>query len=132
MRATTTGVRLSRHYLKAMIDANCGRVVFISSESAVNPAPEMAHYSATKLMQLSISRSLAELTKGTRVTVNAILPGSTKTDGVVFDVGWVGRIHCYYNAGGRRLLFQNSRSATPGRSIRNTAWPSSMQRSPAV
>lgn len=77
-----SGVRLSRHYLKAMIDANRGRVVFISSESAVNPAPEMAHYSATKLMQLSISRSLAELTKGTKVTVNAILPGSTKTDGV--------------------------------------------------
>lgn len=77
-----SGVRLARHYLKAMLAANRGRVVFISSESAVNPAPEMAHYSATKLMQLSISRSLAELTKGTGVTVNAILPGSTKTDGV--------------------------------------------------
>ncbi len=77
-----SGVRLARHYLKEMLAADRGRVVFISSESAVNPAPEMAHYSATKLMQLSISRSLAELTKGTRVTVNAILPGSTKTDGV--------------------------------------------------
>ncbi len=77
-----SGVRLSRHYLKGMLSRNSGRIVFISSESAMNPAPEMAHYSATKLMQLSVSRGLAELTKGTNVTVNAILPGSTKTDGV--------------------------------------------------
>jgi 3-oxoacyl-[acyl-carrier protein] reductase len=77
-----SGVRLSRHYLRRMLDADAGRIVFISSESGINPAPEMAHYSATKTMQLAISRSLAELTKGTRVTVNAVLPGSTKTDGV--------------------------------------------------
>lgn len=77
-----SGVRLSRHYLKLMLARNAGRVVFISSESAINPAPEMAHYSATKTMQLAISRSLAELTKGTQVTVNAVLPGSTKTEGV--------------------------------------------------
>ena len=77
-----SGVRLSRHYLKKMLARNYGRIVFISSESAINPAPEMAHYSATKTMQLSLSRSLAELTKGTKVTVNAILPGSTKTAGV--------------------------------------------------
>lgn len=77
-----SGVRLSRHYLKGMLAHNDGRIVFISSESAINPAPEMAHYSATKTMQLSISRSLAELTKGTNVTINAILPGSTKTEGV--------------------------------------------------
>ncbi len=77
-----SGVRLSRHYLKRMLAKNSGRIVFISTESAINPAPEMAHYSATKLMQLSVSRSLAELTKGTNVTVNAILPGSTKTAGV--------------------------------------------------
>ena len=77
-----SGVRLSRHYLKRMLEKNTGRVIFISSESGVSPAPEMAHYSATKAMQLSISRSLAELTKGTAVTVNTIMPGSTKTDGV--------------------------------------------------
>ncbi len=75
-------VRLSRHYLKRMLSRNSGRIVFISSESAINPAPEMAHYSATKLMQLSVSRGLAELTKGKNVTVNAIMPGSTKTAGV--------------------------------------------------
>jgi len=77
-----SGVRLSRHYLKEMLSRNSGRIVFISSESAINPAPEMAHYSATKLMQLSVSRGLAELTKGTNVTVNSIMPGSTKTAGV--------------------------------------------------
>lgn len=77
-----SGVRLSRHYLKRMLSKNSGRILFISSESAINPAPEMAHYSATKLMQLSFSRSLAELTKGTDVTVNSIMPGSTKTVGV--------------------------------------------------
>jgi 3-oxoacyl-[acyl-carrier protein] reductase len=77
-----SGVRLSRYYLKKMLSRNSGRIIFISSESAINPAPEMAHYSSTKLMQLSVSRSLAELTKGTNVTVNSIMPGSTKTAGV--------------------------------------------------
>lgn len=77
-----SGVRLSRHYLKKMLEKNAGRILFISSESAISPAPEMAHYSATKTMQLSLSRSLAELTKGTSVTVNTIMPGSTKTPGV--------------------------------------------------
>lgn len=77
-----SGVRLARHYLQKMIDSGFGRMIFISSESGLTPAPEMAHYSATKTMQLSISRSLAELTKGSQVTVNTILPGSTKTEGV--------------------------------------------------
>lgn len=77
-----SGVRLSRHYLAGMLKRNEGRIIFISSESGVSPAPEMAHYSATKTMQLSISRSLAELTKGTAVTVNSVLPGSTMTDSV--------------------------------------------------
>lgn len=77
-----SGVRLARHYLKGMLERNRGRIIFISSESGVSPAPEMAHYSATKTMQLSISRSLAELTKGTAVTVNTVLPGSTMTESV--------------------------------------------------
>jgi 3-oxoacyl-[acyl-carrier protein] reductase len=77
-----SGVRLARHYLKAMLARNSGRIVFIASEAAISPSPEMAHYSATKTMQLSLSRSLAELTKGTAVTVNTVMPGSTKTEGV--------------------------------------------------
>lgn len=77
-----SGVRLSRYYLKKMLESGSGRVIFIASEAAISPSPEMAHYSATKTMQLSISRSLAELTKGTQVTVNTVMPGSTKTEGV--------------------------------------------------
>ncbi len=77
-----SGVRLSRHYLQSMIAQKSGRVIFISSESGVSPSPEMPHYAATKTMQLSISRSLAELTKGTAVTVNTVMPGSTLTEGV--------------------------------------------------
>jgi 3-oxoacyl-[acyl-carrier protein] reductase len=82
-----SGVRLSRHYLKGMLERGEGRVIFIASESSVSPAPEMAHYSATKTMQLGISRSLAELTKNSRVTVNSVLAGSTHTEGVEKFVG---------------------------------------------
>ena len=78
-----SSVRLSRHYLQKMLQRKRGRILFISSESAISPAPEMAHYSATKAMQLSIARSLAELTKGTEVTVNSLLPGSTRTESVM-------------------------------------------------
>jgi 3-oxoacyl-[acyl-carrier protein] reductase len=81
-----SGVRLSRHFLKGMIERNEGRVIFVSSESAINPASEMAHYSATKMMQLAVSRSLAELTKGTNVTVNAVLPGPVNTPGTAIFV----------------------------------------------
>ena len=77
-----SGVRLTRSYLKKMIERKEGRVIFIASEAAIIPSQEMAHYSATKTMQLSLSRSLAELTTGTNVTVNTIMPGSTLTEGV--------------------------------------------------
>ncbi|TVY03084.1 SDR family NAD(P)-dependent oxidoreductase [Cohnella terricola] len=77
-----SGVRLSRHYLSRMIQKKEGRVIFIASEAAIMPSQEMAHYSATKTMQLSISRSLAELAKGTNITVNTVMPGSTLTEGV--------------------------------------------------
>lgn len=77
-----SGVRLSRHFIGPMLARSRGRIVFIASEAAVSPAQELPHYSATKTMELSISRTLAELTKGTGVTVNAVLPGSTRTDGV--------------------------------------------------
>lgn len=77
-----SGVRLTRWYLNQMIEKREGRVIFIASEAAIMPSQEMAHYSATKTMQLSLSRSLAELTKETKVTVNTIMPGSTLTEGV--------------------------------------------------
>ncbi|MFP7477257.1 SDR family NAD(P)-dependent oxidoreductase [Terribacillus saccharophilus] len=77
-----SGIRLTRSYAKSMLERKEGRVIFIASEAAVMPSQEMAHYSATKTTQLSISRSLAELTKGTNVTVNTVMPGSTLTEGV--------------------------------------------------
>jgi 3-oxoacyl-[acyl-carrier protein] reductase len=78
-----SGIRLARHYLKRMLERNTGRILFIASECAVNPAPEMAHYSATKTMQISLSRNLAELTKSTNVTVNSVLPGPVATSGLL-------------------------------------------------
>lgn len=72
-----SGVRLSRHYFPKMMQKNEGRIIFISSESALNIPTEMIHYGMTKTAQLSISRGLARLTKGSNVTVNAILPGPT-------------------------------------------------------
>jgi 3-oxoacyl-[acyl-carrier protein] reductase len=75
-----SGVRLARVYMKSMLERGQGRVIFISSEVGLTPMASMAHYSASKATQLSISRSLAELTKGTAVTVNAVLPGPTETE----------------------------------------------------
>lgn len=77
-----SGVRLSRHFLKPMLERNWGRVLFISSESGLNIPEDMIHYGFSKTAQLSIMRGLAKLTKGTNVTVNAILPGPTYTSGV--------------------------------------------------
>lgn len=111
-----SGVRLSRHYLKGMIARGHGRVVFISSESGVSPAPEMAHYSATKTMQLSIARSLAELTKNTAVTVNSVLPGPTRTPGVDAFIGGL-----YPGLSGtdaeRRFIAENRPTSLIGRLI---------------
>jgi NAD(P)-dependent dehydrogenase (short-subunit alcohol dehydrogenase family) len=77
-----SGVRLSRHYLPKMKARNWGRIIFISSESAINIPVEMIHYGVTKTMQLALARGLAESTAGTGVTVNSILPGPTRSEGV--------------------------------------------------
>jgi len=77
-----SGVRLSRLYLPAMKRANWGRIIFISSESAIHTPTEMIHYGMTKTAQLAISRGLAESVAGTGITVNSILPGPTKSRGV--------------------------------------------------
>jgi NAD(P)-dependent dehydrogenase (short-subunit alcohol dehydrogenase family) len=76
-----SGVRLSRHYLPGMKRRNWGRIVFISSESAVQIPTEMIHYGMTKTAQLAIARGLAETTAGTNVTVNSVLPGPTASEG---------------------------------------------------
>jgi len=77
-----SGIRLSRVVFSKMLKKNWGRIIFISSESAIFIPEEMIHYGMTKTAQLAISRGLAELTKGTGVTVNSILPGPTKSKGV--------------------------------------------------
>lgn len=77
-----SGVRLSRFWLPKMKAAGCGRIIFISSESAVNIPVEMMHYGVTKTMQVALARGLAETTTGTAVTVNSILAGPTRSEGV--------------------------------------------------
>jgi NAD(P)-dependent dehydrogenase (short-subunit alcohol dehydrogenase family) len=77
-----SGVRLSRHYLPRMKAANWGRIIFISSESAGNIPVEMIHYGVTKTMQVALARGLAETTAGTAVTVNSVLAGPTRSEGV--------------------------------------------------
>jgi NAD(P)-dependent dehydrogenase (short-subunit alcohol dehydrogenase family) len=77
-----SGVRLSRAYLPGMKERNWGRIVFISSESAISTPAEMIHYGMTKTAQLAVSRGLAQSCAGTGVTVNAVLPGPTRSPGV--------------------------------------------------
>src|SRR5881396_2445813 len=77
-----SGVRLSRHYLPRMKTAGWGRIIFISSESAINIPVEMIHYGVTKTMQVALGRGLAETTSGTAVTVNSVLAGPTRSEGV--------------------------------------------------
>ncbi len=77
-----SGVRLARAYFPAMLKNNWGRIVFISSESGVQIPEEMIHYGMTKAAQLALVNGMARLTKGTGVTVNAVLPGPTASEGV--------------------------------------------------
>ena len=77
-----SGVRLSRAFLPHMLKQDWGRIIFISSESGINIPEEMVHYGMTKTAQLAISRGIAESTKGTKVTVNSVLPGPTLSEGV--------------------------------------------------
>lgn len=82
-----SGVRLARGYLSGMLQRNWGRMIFISSESGVQIPDEMIHYGMTKAAQLALVNGIAQLTKGTAVTVNAVLPGPTASEGVTEFVG---------------------------------------------
>ena len=77
-----SGARLSKHYLPRMKARNWGRIVFISSESGLHIPSEMVHYGVTKTAQIALARGIAETTRGTEVTVNSILPGPTRSEGV--------------------------------------------------
>lgn len=86
-----SGVRLSRLYLPAMKQNNWGRIIFISSESGIHIPPEMVHYGMTKSAQIAVARGLAESVAGTGITVNSVLPGPTKSRGVVEFVGEIAK-----------------------------------------
>lgn len=77
-----SGNALAKHYLPGMLERDFGRIIFIASEEAIMPSGEMPQYSMTKTMNLSLAKSLSKLTKGTNVTVNTVMPGSTLTEGV--------------------------------------------------
>ena len=89
------GIRLARHYFPAMLQRNWGRVIFVSSEAAAETHPDMIHYGVTKTGQVAVSRGLAEMTKGTRVTVNSVLPGATRSEAIV---GWLQEVASTPNA----------------------------------
>ncbi len=115
-----SGVRLSRHYLPRMKAAGWGRIIFISSESAVQIPAEMIHYGMTKTAQLAISRGLAETTAGTRVTVNSVLPGPTASEGVEEFVGRLAADQKTDRATVEREFFKNIR---PSSLLRRFATP---------
>jgi NAD(P)-dependent dehydrogenase (short-subunit alcohol dehydrogenase family) len=77
-----SGVRLSRHYLPGMREKNWGRIIFVSSESAVQIPAEMIHYGMTKTAQVAVARGIAETVAGTGITVNSVLAGPTRSEGV--------------------------------------------------
>lgn len=113
-----SGVRLSRHYFPLMLKKNWGRIIFISSESAVFIPEEMIHYGMTKTAQLAISRGLAELTKGTNVTVNSILPGPTKSKGVGTFIDDLAKVN---NASAEQVEKEFFNTARPSSLIRRFA-----------
>jgi len=102
-------VRLSRHYLPRMLKGGWGRVVFVSSESAVQVPAEMIHYGMTKTAQVAIARGLAETTAGTGVTVNSVLPGPTKSEGVATFVGELAKQRGVSFEAMEREFFQSAR-----------------------
>jgi NAD(P)-dependent dehydrogenase (short-subunit alcohol dehydrogenase family) len=85
-----SGVRLSRHYLSDMRAKNWGRIIFVSSESAVQIPVEMIHYGVTKTAQVAVARGIAESVSGTAITVNSVLAGPTRSEGVETFISQMG------------------------------------------
>lgn len=104
-----SSVRLTRALLPAMQATGWGRVVFINSESGVNPPTEMLHYGMSKAAQLSVSRGLAQHCAGTGVTVNAVLPGPTRTEGVEAFLGKLAAEQGVDPAEAERRFFREAR-----------------------
>ncbi|MGD0427970.1 MAG: SDR family oxidoreductase [Candidatus Acidiferrales bacterium] len=94
-----SGVRLSRHYLSGMRQKNWGRILFVSSESGVQIPTEMIHYGVTKTAQVAVARGIAETVGGTGITVNSVLVGPTRSEGVETFIAQLG-------AGGDSAAFE--------------------------
>ena len=77
-----SGVRFTRHYGPRMRDKGFGRIIFISSESGVQIPTEMIHYGFSKAAVLAVMRGFAQALAASGVTVNAVLPGPTRTEGI--------------------------------------------------
>lgn len=107
-----SGVRLSRAYLPGMLARNWGRILFVSSESALQVPVEMIQYGVTKTAQLALSRGLAEMTVGTAVTVNSILPGPTKSEGVAAFVSGLAAQQSKSAADVERDFFRSARPSS--------------------
>src|SRR6185312_14569649 len=107
-----SGVRLSRHYLPGMRARNWGRIVFVSSESALQIPTEMIHYGTTKTAQLAVARGLAETLAGTGVTVNSVLPGPTASEGVATFVAQMARAQGIDAATAERQFFATARPSS--------------------
>jgi NAD(P)-dependent dehydrogenase (short-subunit alcohol dehydrogenase family) len=107
-----SGVRLSRHYLPRMVERRWGRIVFVSSESAVQIPAEMIHYGVTKTAQVAVARGLAESVAGTGVTVNSVLPGPTASEGVSTFVADMGRARGVDASTVEREFFQTVRPSS--------------------
>jgi NAD(P)-dependent dehydrogenase (short-subunit alcohol dehydrogenase family) len=115
-----SGIRLSRHYAPRMRAQNWGRIVFVSSESALQIPTEMIHYGMTKTAQLAVARGLAETLAGTNVTVNSVLPGPTSSEGVSSFVADLAASQSTDVASVERDFF---RSARPSSLIQRFATP---------
>jgi NAD(P)-dependent dehydrogenase (short-subunit alcohol dehydrogenase family) len=116
-----SGVRLSRHYMRGMLERNWGRVIFISSEAGLNLSRHTIHYGVTKTAVLGLSRALAELTVGTAVTVNAVLPSDTRTEATAEWIEGVARKKGVSVADVEKEYFEKTR---PSSLIRRFAEPS--------
>ena len=115
-----SGVRLSRFYLPGMLQRNWGRIVFISSESGLNIPAEMVHYGVTKTAQIALARGLAVTTAGTGVTVNSVLPGPTRSEGVEQFVEGMAKSQKTDAASVEKEFF---RSVRPGSLLKRFATP---------
>src|SRR6185437_11693206 len=104
-----SGVRLSRAYLPGMKKQNWGRVIFISSESAVHIPAEMVHYGMTKTAQIAIARGMAETCAGTGVTVNSVLAGPTASEGVSEFIERLSKEHDMSTAQFEKEFFRSMR-----------------------